>query len=108
MYFVVAFNVHCLSNFRERLVTVVTQWVPPVIVACMLRWWSPWAVLFNDPLALLHISVLNVFLIKKYKVDKNGDLQLWLMQLWLKESISHRCMQLWLKDSFSIDANNYG
>eukprot|EP00116_Pleurobrachia_bachei_P005628 sb/3465890/ len=31
----------------------------------MLRWWSPWAVLFNDPLALLHISVLNVFLIKK-------------------------------------------
>eukprot|EP00116_Pleurobrachia_bachei_P005771 sb/3466033/ len=30
-----------------------------------------------------------------------GDLQLWLMQLWLKESISHRCMQLWLKDSFS-------
>eukprot|EP00116_Pleurobrachia_bachei_P005765 sb/3466027/ len=34
-------------------------------------------------------------------VGQRGDLQLWLMQLWLKEYISHRCMQLWLKDSFS-------
>eukprot|EP00116_Pleurobrachia_bachei_P009928 sb/3470190/ len=29
------------------------------------------------------------------------DLQLWLMQLWLIESMSHRCIQLWLIDSMS-------
>eukprot|EP00116_Pleurobrachia_bachei_P008760 sb/3469022/ len=28
-------------------------------------------------------------------------LQLWLMQLWLIESMSHRCIQLWLIDSMS-------
>eukprot|EP00116_Pleurobrachia_bachei_P005358 sb/3465620/ len=38
---------------------------------------------------------------KRVSPTRNGDLQLWLMQLWLKESISHRCMQLWLKESFS-------
>eukprot|EP00116_Pleurobrachia_bachei_P010925 sb/3471187/ len=31
----------------------------------------------------------------------SGDLQLWLMQLWLIESMSHRCIQLWLIDSMS-------
>eukprot|EP00116_Pleurobrachia_bachei_P017557 sb/3477819/ len=36
-----------------------------------------------------------------YGAIKMDYLQLWLMQLWLKESISHRCMQLWLKESFS-------
>eukprot|EP00116_Pleurobrachia_bachei_P000762 sb/3461024/ len=30
-----------------------------------------------------------------------GDLQLWLMQLWLIESMSHSCMHLWLIDSMS-------
>eukprot|EP00116_Pleurobrachia_bachei_P013357 sb/3473619/ len=30
--------------------------------------------------------------------DTLGDLQLWLMQLWLKDSFSHRCIQLWLKE----------
>eukprot|EP00116_Pleurobrachia_bachei_P007711 sb/3467973/ len=33
--------------------------------------------------------------------DPLDYLQLWLMQLWLIESMSHRCIQLWLIDSMS-------
>eukprot|EP00116_Pleurobrachia_bachei_P009319 sb/3469581/ len=48
----------------------------------------------------MHCNVRHVTVITP-RIQKYDYLQLWLMQLWLKESISHRCMQLWLKESFS-------
>eukprot|EP00116_Pleurobrachia_bachei_P014707 sb/3474969/ len=38
---------------------------------------------------------------KAVATEPKGDLQLWLMQLWLIESMSHRCIQLWLIDAMS-------
>eukprot|EP00116_Pleurobrachia_bachei_P004428 sb/3464690/ len=57
--------------------------------------------LFTDSSDSRCFPTLGGDVVEQIKFILIGDLQLWLMQLWLKESISHRCMQLWLKESFS-------
>eukprot|EP00116_Pleurobrachia_bachei_P017317 sb/3477579/ len=44
---------------------------------------------------------LQPFITFRSEVLLTDYLQLWLMQLWLIESMSHRCIQLWLIDSMS-------